>query len=281
MSLCTRYNRCSSANIGFLLYRHTLLPLRKYRSFPIGRPPVVIGAMGGSGTRVLVPILQLAGHWMGSWICRRTQDAMATRHLLQCAFPLLLDGREKDDEHLVSLFSRLIQAHRLGMPDSEGLWGWKNPRSMWIIPFLARCYPEMKFIHLIRDGRDMALTGNHNLLRKHGADLLGEPDCERNWVRSQFRLWAMGNRLAWEAGQKYLGNNYLLVDYDKLCGNPEEELRRIYRHVGTEPRDWLIAKARRLLVPSADTGRWRASKHPMLHRPNKELREVLTFFGYE
>ena len=281
MSLCTRYNRCSSANIGFLLYRHTLLPLLEHRPLPIGRAPVVIGAMGGSGTRVLVPILQLAGFWMGSWICRRTQDAMATRHLLQCAFPRLLNGRGNDDEHLLTLFSRLIQAHRLGMTDPDADWGWKNPRNMWIIPFLVRCYPEMKFIHLIRDGRDMALTENHNLLRKHGAYLLGEPDCEQNWIRSQFRLWAMGNRLAWEAGQKYLGENYLLLDYDQLCSSPEQELRRIYGHVGIEPDDRLIAIARRLFISSTSTGRWRESKNPMLHRPDEDLREVLTFFGYE
>ena len=43
MSICTRFNRCSNANIRFLAYRHTLLPLLKPHPLPIGGPPVVIG----------------------------------------------------------------------------------------------------------------------------------------------------------------------------------------------------------------------------------------------
>lgn len=280
MFFCTQYNRCSAANIRFLIYRHSVLPFLRPRPFPIGRPPVVIGAMGGSGTRVLVPILQLAGYWMGRWICQRTQDSMATRHLLQCEFSQLLRTGEAADARLDALFSRLIQGHRQGMADPEGAWGWKNPRCMWVIPYLARRYPDMRFIHVIRDGRDMALTSNHNLLEKHGAYLLDDPDCRRDSVRAQFRLWAMGNRKAWDDGRRLLGENYLLLDYDRLCRDPKPELRRIYNLLGVPADAALIDRASRLVVPSSGVGRWRKSDHPLLHQPESELREALQLFGY-
>ncbi len=281
MISCIRFNRFSSANIRFLLYRHTIFPLLNQPPFPIAQPPVVIGAMGGSGTRLSTLLLQLAGFWMGAWISHKTQDSMAPRYLLQTAFSRLIEAEENPDERLAKQFSRLIHAHRLGMPDPDGAWGWKNPRSIWIIPFLARIYPDMKFIHMIRDGRDMALSNNRNLLHKHGAYLLGQPDCVQNTVRSQFRLWAIGNRKAWDDGQKYLGKNYLLLHYEKLCQHPKHELNRIYRHIGIEPDDHLIDAAQQLIVPESNVSRWRKSGNSIVLQPEAQLREALGFFGYE
>ena len=277
----SHHNSNSLANIRFHLYRHFSLPFTKAESFPIGRPPVVIGAMGGSGTRVLVPILQLAGFWMGNWVSEHTQDAMATRYLLQHAFPELVKHGENIDGSYIELFSRLILAHRQGMPEADGSWGWKNPRSMWIIPFLAKCYPDMKYIHVIRDGRDMALTKNNNLLNKHGSFLLADNQCKNDPVNSQLKLWALGNRRAWDTGHQFLGENYMLLDYDRLCSHPKAELNKLFKHLDIEPDEKLMVASEGLISPSNGVGRWQRSHNEALHLPCDEWREALEFFGYE
>lgn len=248
--------------------------------FPIGTPPVVIGAMGGSGTRVLVPILQLAGYWMGNWINPKTEDTMATRHLLQIAFKQLIEQKNDVDPQLITLFSRLIQAHRHGMPNLNGPWGWKNPRSMWIIPFLASLYPDMKFIHVVRDGRDMALSKNHNLLNKHGDYLLHNPRKTHNALELQIELWCKGNRTAMHDGQTYLGKNYLLLKYECLCQQPVATLNQLFSHLAITPSKTVLERATTLLETEY-IGRWQRSDHPLLQQPDKNFRDTLDEFGYE
>ncbi|BCW93430.1 MAG: hypothetical protein KatS3mg007_1324 [Thermoanaerobaculum sp.] len=53
-------------------------------------------------------------------------------------------------------------------------WGWKEPRSIYLLPFWNELMPSLRFIHVIRDGRDMAFSANQNQLRKHGKCILGE-----------------------------------------------------------------------------------------------------------
>ncbi len=274
-------NRWSSANISFQLTRAALMPLVDQQSSTAHKAPLVIGGMGGSGTRLPVMLLEQAGYWFGSWVNHKTKDAMAPRWLLENAFNRLMAAADQPDRELEELFMRLVRFHRWGMPDPNGSWGWKNPRSMWIIPFLSRLFPDMKFIHVIRDGRDMALTGNINLLRKHGADLLGDPAYMKDTVHAQFRLWALGNKMAWDAGKKYLGENYLLLDYNKLCSSPETEMSRLFNYIGVEDSSLLVDECMQSIRISRYPERWRQSDHPLVQNPDHSLRQTLALFGYE
>ncbi len=274
-------NRWSSANIRFQLTRAALMPLLFQPPTTVSKAPVVIGGMGGSGTRVAVMILEQAGYWFGSWVNPKTKDAMAPRWLLENAFNRLMEAADQPNQELEALFLRLIRFHRWGMPDPNGLWGWKNPRSMWIIPFLSRLYPDMKFIHVIRDGRDMALTTNQNLLRKHGADLLNGSAYAKDTVHAQFKLWALGNKLAWEAGNKYLGENYLLLNYNRLCCSPDSEMSRLFDFIGMEDSRRLVDDCLGSICFSNCEERWRQSDHPLVQEPEQNLREALALFGYE
>ncbi len=273
-------NRFSPANIGFHLFRTTLMPFLPLPRQPCLVPPVVIGAMGGSGSRALPKALSLAGFWMGAWLNPQTQDALATRCFLQRHFTQLINHQATDQE-LIGEFSRMLAAHRWGIPDPNGPWGWKNPRCMWIIPFLARVYPEMKFIHVVRDGRDMALSSNTNLLRKHGELLLKDPDCGKNWEAAQLKLWTLGNRVAQADAKRYLGPNYLLLNYEKLCSHPRETLTRMFDFVQMEMPGDFIESACRLIVPSQNIGRWRSSNLALLHEPDEQTRDALKQFGYD
>lgn len=273
-------NGLTSANIRFHLFRTLVLPTLLDEPAEQVRPPVVIGAHGGSGTRVLPPALRLAGFWMGSWVNNRTEDAMSTRFFLQRYFEQAMADEPAQRVELERIFHALILGHRFRMPDPASAWGWKNPRSMWVIPFLARVYPEMRFIHLVRDGRDVALSDNLNLLRKHGARLLGDQNPERDPVDAQLRLWALGNEIAARDGKRLLGDNYLHVSYEDLCRSPRETLARMYAHSGQPVSSDILDRARQLVVPSNRINAWRDSEHECLHRPKPEISAVLHRFGY-
>lgn len=272
-------NCWSGANIGFQLFRYTAMPFIKPMSFPIGKPPVVIGGMGDSGTRDIARILKQAGFWMGSRVNAQTEDAMAPRLLLEKAFIHLVREGDEADAKWVGLFSKLIQAHRQGMPDEDGLWGWKNPRAMWIIPFLSRVYPELKFIHVVKDGRDIAISEDRRLLKRYGYSLLDDREERQQEMARQFRLWAVGNMRAWEDGKKYLGDNYMVVNYETLCSNPCEQLPRIFRHCGITCNEQLVDDAKQHLHEGR-TGLWRNNENLMFHHPNKEVKDALKLFGY-
>ena len=58
-------------------------------------------------------------------------------------------------------------------------WGWKEPRSIYLLPFFHQQLPALRFLHVVRDGRDMALSANQNQLRKHGNGLPSPPTFRR------------------------------------------------------------------------------------------------------
>ncbi|NEX18235.1 MAG: hypothetical protein C1943_16905 [Halochromatium sp.] len=272
-------NRLTIANLRFHLFRMLVLPRLPAEPVEQVQPPVVIGGYGGSGTRVLPPALRLAGYWMGAWVNRRTEDALSTRFFQQRYFEQAIADDPVQHAQLEQEFRRAIRGHRVGMPDPTAAWGWKNPRCMWVIPFLVRHYPELRFIHLVRDGRDVALSENLNLLRKHGQLFLGKP-YQQEPVCAQLHLWALGNERAARDGERLLGDRYLRLSYEALCSAPRETLARMFTHLGQPLTPQLLDQAQQLVVPSRSIGAWRHSEHDCLHRPTREISAVLQRFGY-
>lgn len=273
-------NRFARANIGFHLFRNLILPLLPQEAASEMRAPVVIGALGGSGTRVLPSILRDAGYWMGAWVNPKTEDAMATRYFLQRYFRGAVCYRAENEDQLRKACSSAITAHRWGMPDKGAPWGWKNPRCMWVIPFLVRVYPEMKFIHVVRDGRDMALTNNNNLLRKHGHFLLN-PDDAADPINAQLQLWTTGNRRAYDDANTHLGANYLRIKYEDMCLQPHATLARLFAHLDLDVTDTFIDESSRMIRRSRSIGMWRESDIPILHAPDDGTRATLRLLGYD
>jgi hypothetical protein len=94
-------------------------------------------------------------------------------------------------------------------------WGDKTPGYATKMRRISRTLPEVRFIHMIRDGRDVALS-----LREREADLTTE-QIARRW-----RHRINNTRRAAEHV-----DDYLEIRYEDLVADPEATLRRICEHI--------------------------------------------------
>ncbi|MBK7948325.1 MAG: sulfotransferase [Deltaproteobacteria bacterium] len=243
------------------------------------RGPIVVAALGGSGTRAIVELLVESGVYMGRFLDRDTHDSLYIRRFLNAHFDALVGDPEHPDPAIVRAFHRLIRAHRSGIPHEGDEWGWKNPRSMWLLPFFAQRHPGLRFVHLLRDGRDMALSQNHFLLEDHGRTILGDR-MTGNAVDDQLELWARGNVRALEASERFLGSRALRIRYEDLCADPTTELDRLLDFLKRPLSRATVARIAGTVRPSPGLGRGRLDRSETLLAASARHAEALHRFGY-
>lgn len=117
-------------------------------------------------------------------------------------------------------------------------FGDKTPQYIGIVPELAALYPGAKFIHLIRDGRDVAISFID-------ADFEGRCyDGERfQWI------WTIHKGIAYRRSPQ--ASDILEVRYEDLVSNPEPTVRAICKFLGEEFEPAMLQfQERREMVPA-------------------------------
>jgi len=105
-----------------------------------------------------------------------------------------------------------LYAERFGKPR----WGDKTPHYVRQMMLIQELLPEAYFIHIIRDGRDVALSTK---------DLWFGPDS----VEGAARRWRRGIEIAWRQSRKL--THYLEIRYEDLVSDTEHTLRKISNFV--------------------------------------------------
>lgn len=102
-------------------------------------------------------------------------------------------------------------------------WGDKTPHYLMHLLTVARLFPEAHFIHVIRDGRDQALS------------ILAVPWGPTTLVQAA-RQWH--NQLSWARWCARRVPHYIEVHYEDLVSNPEQILQHIcaYLHLPWHPQ---------------------------------------------
>lgn len=257
------------------------IPWKVPRLDPSVPPPVVIGATGGSGTRVMAQVLQKAGWFMGNRRNPRNEDSLPIAWFLTKWLKTLKDFPDVDPKPLARArgdFERMVHLHRRGISSPDAPWGWKNPRSLWLIPFLGHRFPQLKFIHMIRDARDMMLSENVYFLRQNGQWLLG-PDWWRDPEAAQLELWRVSNKRALEFAKHYLKDRYHLVRYEDLCRKPTETISAVMAFLGQPETN--IAPLIQGIRDRGNIGRWRRNQAPKTVELSRAAQADLERFGYE
>ena len=226
------------------------------RPGPARTDPIVIGAVGGSGTRVFSRIARDAGLFMGNHVDAQQDSRPMSRIYAEFTSEYVEAGGRLAAERSGELARRVeesLQAHLDGLPGPGHPWGMKNPRSMLMLPFWHQRFPEMRFLHVIRDGRDMAYSPAQGQIRKHGMALLGlDPDLPE--AELAMTWWSYANTEAADFGESELGERYMRVRLEDLCAHPKRTVTSLFAFFGAEGR---MTAAIREVEPPPTLGRWR------------------------
>ncbi|HLX31789.1 MAG TPA: sulfotransferase [Gaiellaceae bacterium] len=103
-------------------------------------------------------------------------------------------------------------------------WGDKTPLYMQQLPLLARVLPDAIWVHLVRDGRDAALS----FLELPGG-FVGTTWAQPHTAAQFAARWRTELLAARRLG-RHAGSRYLEVRYEDLVAEPERELRAICEH---------------------------------------------------
>jgi len=136
-------------------------------------------------------------------------------------------------------------------------YGNKSPVHALAMPELASLFPEARFIHIIRDGRDVALS--------YVDAPVGPQTLEGAALK-----WRRFVRRAREGGQHAGPGRYLEVRYEALTQQPEDVLRRVCKFIGLEFDDRMLRYHER--VEEAFGGPV-PRQHRNLHRPPSRVRD--------
>jgi hypothetical protein len=115
-------------------------------------------------------------------------------------------------------FPDVIDAVFMAYADSRGKrrWGDKTPAYVRSIPLLARLFPDSRFVHVIRDGRDVALS--------YLSVPWGPSDI---WLAA--RRWKHDVSAGRRDGARLPTSRYLEVRYEDVIRDPRDALERICR----------------------------------------------------
>jgi len=118
-------------------------------------------------------------------------------------------------------FSDAIRAlfRDCALKEGKTRYGDKTPRALLFMPRLAQLFPEARFIHIIRDGRDVALSHVHT---KGFIRSVGE-------VALTWKEWIERGR---KGGTVVGSGHYREVRYERLVEDPEGVLRSVCEYVG-------------------------------------------------
>lgn len=106
-------------------------------------------------------------------------------------------------------------------PHGAVRWGDKTPLYVQYLPRIRAIWPDAKVIHVVRDGRDAALSALHKWGGERG--YMDMTYLLRNWVRNVQTGRTQG---------ELLGSDYLELRYETLVREPNATLRRVCAFLG-------------------------------------------------
>ena len=219
---------------------------------------IAIGALGGSGTRAVAKILIDAGVYMGDDLNEPFDNLVFTRlfknpewyrTMSHLELSKRLDVFKEDMEHnkmtLRSLLNVVNASNKsstfnfdlyiravskiFGKKKNRAIWGWKEPNTQIYFEEIAEYFPNLKYIHVLRNGLDMAFSSNLQQLNnwgfKYGIVNNGIETQEELAVK-QLDYWIASTKDVIKKS-KYLGNNFLLVNHTEFWQNPKTQINKI------------------------------------------------------
>jgi hypothetical protein len=174
-------------------------------------------------------------------------------------------------------FRRAIVEHRRGIDDPESPWAVKVPRCILMLSYWRAVFPDLRFLHVVRSGLDMAYSADNNQLNAFQDLVLTEEELALPRPLRAMAYWRTVNLGAGALGEASLGDRYRVLRFEDLCRDPRGEAARLGGFLEGAPEP---AAAEREVIPPKSLGRW-------TRQPAKEVlallavgRPALEHFGY-
>ena len=270
------------------------------------KSPIIVGANGGSGTRIVAQILLQMGVYMGYEFNKAYDNLLFTR-LFRNPTLLLPENNDEIEKRLhlfqelmctntnkISYYKDLIKfsiqnkyynpslvnnikfyKHTFTRKYKEN-WGWKAPNSMIYIEYLAKYFPKMKYIHVIRHGLDMAYSKNTQQLELwHQLFNITIPENKEEIPIAQLEYWIKSNKSVIEKGKLLLNSNFYLLNYDELIKNPKEELNKLFDFLCFQIKEEQIENLSTLILKTESVERYK--KHDISIFSDAQIKEISNF----
>jgi len=161
-------------------------------------------------------------------------------------------------------------------------WGWKWPETYLIGPYLHATFPQARYLHLVRDGRDLAFKTHltDDPRRKLGRALLGhigalgQPrylQAAQSWAFQVARYRALCEEIPPE--------NNLEMRYEALCEDPMREMQRVADFMGVPMNDACRTYVKES-VSEGEIGQYRGADPAKISQVEAAIGPELRAWGY-
>jgi len=258
---------------------------------PSEESPVVIGALGGSGTRLVAQILIDGGVYLGddlnnsndNWLFTRlfkdpswfksAKDEEIMERIRVLEKYLTGKALSPSDWRVFSLARKDNQVVRTGwhyfpklmvrslVTKRNDPWGWKEPNSHIFLKYLNRYFPRLKYIHVIRNGLDMALSKNFQQLKNWGYLFDIELPQKEKVPKAQLNYWIKSTNHVLDFCQNELKDRHYVLFYEKLCEDPKAEISNLLAFLNISIEEDRFQNLTRLPKQKQSIGRYLKEHH--------------------
>lgn len=240
--------------------------------------PVLVGGVGGSGTRVITEILMKTGFFMGSNL--NSSNDYLGYGLADTLRKLMSSQIEKTDYETIKYIH-----HRLGQIELEIKsdmehsrhyhgWGWKVPGNFYLLEYANNYFPKFRYIHVIRHGLDMAFSSNQNQLKNWGMCF----DVDINKLPlpiASLKYWTEANKFARSLGAKLMKKRFHLLSFDDLVMKPQKTVEELLVFLDVEYSNKDIGKLADIVHKPASLGRYKKEDISIFSKA--DIKEVIDF----
>jgi hypothetical protein len=234
--------------------------------------PVIIGGVGGSGTRLIAECLQHLGYFMGNDLNEASDNLLFTllfkrieiltetapdlKKLIDIFIDITLNNetlppctlefiknltaksrKQHPKNWLNERVNQITKERKVAYKNQQ--WGFKEPNTHVVLEHLNNNLSGLKYIHVMRNGLDMAFSNNQNQVKLWGTNFIGE-ELEIN-PRYSLKYWCKVHQRISKIG-KTMGDNFLLLNYDDFCKEPIKGSNTLCEFLGKEFDPVLVEK---------------------------------------
>ena len=231
--------------------------------------PIVVIGMHRSGTRLLVDVLDKLGVFMGAdrqgdgesvafmiineWLfhqCGAFWSEPMSAHFTLSQPEVVEELAASTRRSVGAQFDRYAGSagwHLEGRATELPVFGWKDPRNTFTLPVWKRVFPNLRAIHIVRHGVDVAAS----LSRRHAAalhaatggsapsaltvirdDAFGVLSSRRGWTLAEaLTMWEQYLEKAHQESAA-LGERALEIRYEDLLTQPAQIIAKVARFCG-------------------------------------------------